>query len=192
VKSPPIISVVGKSGVGKTVFLEKLIVELKVRGYRIGTVKHDVHGFEIDQPGKDSWRHAKAGSDTVVLSSPRGVAVIKRLEEEMGLDEIAEAYLGDVDLVLTEGYKSGPKMKIEVSRRERSQELISPIEELIAIVTDQTFDIRVPQFDLDDVTGIADLIEQRFLTGQSGQPICHSEERSDEESQGDKSGLLFV
>jgi len=192
VKSPPIISVVGKSGVGKTVFLEKLIVELKVRGYRIGTVKHDVHGFQIDQPGKDSWRHAQAGSDTVVLSSPGRVAVIKRLEEEMGLDEIAEAYLGDVDLVLTEGYKSGPKMKIEVSRRERSQELISPIEELIAIVTDQTFDIRVPQFDLDDVTRIADLLEERFLTRQSGQPICHSEERSDEESQGDKGGLLFV
>ncbi len=164
-KLPPIISVVGRSGVGKTVFLEKLIADLKGRGFRIGTIKHDVHGFEIDQPGKDSWRHAQAGSDTVILSSPRRVAVIKRLEEEMGLDEIAQAYLHDVDLILTEGYKSGPKMKIEVSRRKRSHELISPVAELIAVVTDQTFDVPVPRFDLDDVGGIADFLEGEFLSG---------------------------
>ncbi len=163
--SPPIISVVGKSGVGKTVFLEKLIAELKGRGYRIGTVKHDVHGFEIDKRGKDSWRHAQAGSDTVVLSSPGRVAVIKCLERELGLDEIAEAYLRDVDLILTEGYKSGLKMKIEVSRKERSQELISPVGELLAIVADQEFDIRVPQFGLDDVGGIVELLEERVLRG---------------------------
>ncbi len=164
-KLPPIISVVGRSGVGKTVFLEKLIADLKGRGFRIGTIKHDVHGFEIDQPGKDSWRHAQAGSDTVVLSSPRRVAVIKRLEEEMGLDQIAQAYLHDVDLILTEGYKSGPKMKIEVSRRKRSHELISPVAELIAVVTDQTFDVPVPRFDLDDVGGIVDFLEGEFLSG---------------------------
>jgi molybdopterin-guanine dinucleotide biosynthesis protein B len=163
VKLPPIISVVGKSGVGKTVFLEKLIVELKGRGYRVGTVKHDPHGFDIDQPGKDSWRHAQAGSDTVVISSPRKVAVVRRLEEEMALDEIAEAYLRDVDLVITEGYKSGPKMKIEVSRRERGGELVCSAEELIAVVADQAFDVPVPQFDLDEVGGIADLIEEQFL-----------------------------
>jgi molybdopterin-guanine dinucleotide biosynthesis protein B len=165
VKAPPIVSVVGKSGVGKTVFLEKLIAELKGRGFRIGTVKHDTHGFEIDQPGKDSWRHAQAGSDTVVLSSPWRVAVIKRLEEEMGLDEIAQAYLPDVDLILAEGYKSAHKMKIEVSREQRGQQLISPVEELIAVVTDQTFDVSVPHFAMDDVTGVADLLTQRLLTG---------------------------
>lgn len=164
-KVPPIISIVGKSGVGKTVFLEKLIVELKGRGIRIGTVKHDVHGFDIDQPGKDSWRHAQAGSDTVVISSPRKVAVIKRLGAEMALDEIGEAYLRDVDLVVTEGYKSGPKPKIEVSRRERSRELVSPLDELIAVVADQKFDVSVPQFDLDDVAGVVDLIAERFLEG---------------------------
>ncbi len=163
VKSPPIISVVGKSGVGKTYFLERLIAELKGRGYRLGTVKHDVHGLDIDHPGKDSWRHAQAGSDTVVLSSPRGVAVIKRLDEEMDLDELAEAYLSDVDLVLTEGYKTGPKMKIEVSRRERTRELVSPVEDLIAVVTDQRFDLDVPHFGLDEVEEIADLLEERFL-----------------------------
>jgi len=164
VRLPPVISVVGKSGAGKTVFLEKLIAELKGRGIRVGTVKHDVHGFDIDQPEKDSWRHAQAGSDTVVISSPRRVALIKRLEGEMPLDEIVGAYLGDVDLVLTEGYKSGPKMKIEVSRRDRSQALVSPPEDLIAIVADQSFDLEVPQFGLDDVRGVADLLARRFLT----------------------------
>jgi molybdopterin-guanine dinucleotide biosynthesis protein B len=163
VKVPPVISVVGKSGVGKTVFLEKLIAELKGRGIRVGTVKHDVHGFEIDQPGKDSWRHARAGSDAVVIASSGRVALIKRLDEEMPLDEIVEAYLRDMDLVITEGYKSGPKKKIEVSRRERSQELVSPQADLMAIVADQAFDLEVPQFGLEDVRGVVDLIIGRFL-----------------------------
>jgi molybdopterin-guanine dinucleotide biosynthesis protein B len=163
VKVPPVISVVGKSGVGKTVFLEKLIAELKGRGIRVGTVKHDVHGFEIDQPGKDSWRHAQAGSDAVVIASSRRVALIKRLDGEMPLDEIVGAYLRDMDLVITEGYKSGPKMKIEVSRRERSLELVSPPADLMAIVADQAFDLEVPQFGLEDVRGVADLIVERFL-----------------------------
>jgi molybdopterin-guanine dinucleotide biosynthesis protein B len=158
-----VISVVGKSGVGKTVFLEKLIAELKGRGIKVATVKHDVHGFDVDRPGKDSWRHAQAGSDTVVISSPHKVAVIKRLDEEMTLDHIVECYLQDVDLVVTEGYKSGAKLKIEVSRRERGQEMISSPQELIAVVSDQRFEISVPQFELDDATAVADLIEERFL-----------------------------
>jgi molybdopterin-guanine dinucleotide biosynthesis protein B len=163
VKTPPVVSVVGRSGVGKTVFLERLLAELKSRGFKVATIKHHLHEFEIDQPGKDSWRHARAGSDTVVLSSPHKVAVIKHLEQEMGLDEIVEAYLGDVELVITEGYKSGPKEKIEVSRRERGRELVSPPEDLIAIVADQRFDLTVPQFDLDDVSGVASLIVHRFV-----------------------------
>jgi molybdopterin-guanine dinucleotide biosynthesis protein B len=160
---PPVVSVVGKSGSGKTVFLEKLITVLKSRRLRIGIIKHDPHGFDIDQPGKDSWRHAQAGSDAVVLSSPTKLALIKRLDQEIALDEIVNAYLPDVDLVITEGYKRGPKKKIEVSRRERSRELVSPPEDLVAIVTDQTFDLPVPQFGLDEVKEVADFIMQRFL-----------------------------
>ena len=158
----PIISIVGKSGAGKTTLLEKMIGELKRRGYRVATVKHDTHGFDIDQPGKDSWRHAQAGSDSVVISSPNRLALIKRLDEEMALDEIA-ALLPDVDIILTEGYKRGDKPKIEVSRRERSSELLCTEEELVAIVTDHPFDLNVPQFDLDDTAGIIDLVEESFL-----------------------------
>ncbi len=163
-KLPPVVSLVGRSGVGKTVLLERLIVELKSRGFRIGTIKHHPHEFDVDQPGKDSWRHAQAGSDTVVISSVRKLAVIKRLDQEMDLEDIVEAYLNDVELVITEGYKSAPKRKIEVSRRERGRELVSPPEDLIAIVADQSFDLSVPQFELDDVSGLADLIEERFLS----------------------------
>ena len=167
---PPVVSVVGKSGSGKTVFLEKLITVLKSRRLRIGIIKHDPHGFDIDQPGKDSWRHAQAGSDAVVLSSPTKLALIKRLDKEIALDEIVNAYLPDVDLVITEGYKRGPKKKIEVSRRERSRELVSPPEDLVAIVTDQTFDLPVPQFGLDEVKEVADFIMQRFL-GSDGEVL---------------------
>jgi molybdopterin-guanine dinucleotide biosynthesis protein B len=158
----PIISVVGKSGVGKTTFLEKLIAELKRRGRRVATVKHDVHGFEIDRPGKDSWRLAQAGSDSVVIASPQRLALIKRLDREMPLGEIA-ALLPDVDIILTEGYKRGDAPKIEVSRRGRGGELLCAPDELVAIVSDQPFDLDVPQFGLDDAAGIVDLLEERFL-----------------------------
>lgn len=159
---PPVISIVGKSGVGKTTLLEKLIPELKRRGYRVATVKHDVHGFEIDQPGKDTWRHARAGSDHVVIASPNRIAHIQKLDRELTLPEIV-ATIHDADIVLTEGYKRGPAPKIEVSRAERSRELICAPEELVAIATDQPYDLDVPQFGLDDVVGLADLIEERFL-----------------------------
>ncbi len=86
----------------------------------------------------------------------------------MSLDEIAETYLGDVDLILTEGYKSGPKMKIEVSRRQTSQQLISSPPELMAVVADQQFDIITPHFNLDDASGVADLIEEGLLIAQRG------------------------
>ncbi len=160
----PVISVVGKSGVGKTTLLEKLIAELKRRGYRVATVKHDAHGFDIDHPGKDTWRHARAGSDHVVLASPNRIAHIRRLDRELTLPEIVAA-IHDVDIILTEGYKRGPAPKIEVSRAEQGRELVCSPEELVAIATDQPYDLDVPQFDLDDAAGLADLIEARFLRG---------------------------
>lgn len=158
----PVISVVGKSGTGKTTLLEKLIPELKRRGYRVATVKHDTHGFDIDRPGKDSWRHAQAGSDVVVLSGPNRLALIEKREQEMTLDEIADR-VKNVDIILTEGYKRGDRPKIEISRQERSSELLCTEDELVAIAADQPFDRNVPQFSLDDAAGIVDLIEERFL-----------------------------
>jgi molybdopterin-guanine dinucleotide biosynthesis protein B len=160
---PPVVSVVGRSGSGKTVFLEKLIAELKQRGFKVGTIKHHLHDFDIDQPGKDSWRHARAGSDTVIISSPKKVALIKQLENEMNIDQLVRDYMSDLDLVLTEGYKSRAKRRVEVYRNERGGELVSAPEDLLAVVTDTLLDLDVPQFGLDEAASVADLITQRVL-----------------------------
>lgn len=158
----PVVSVVGSSNVGKTTFLERLVRELKSRGYRVGTIKHYKHEFEIDQPGKDSWRHFQAGSDVTVISSPRKMALVQRLEAELPLERIVSK-MEMVDLVLTEGYKHADKPKIEVFRKEQTDKLACRPEELVALVTDQVFELPVPQYDLDDVGGVADLIEQRYI-----------------------------
>jgi molybdopterin-guanine dinucleotide biosynthesis protein B len=160
----PILCIVGRSGSGKTTLLEKLIPELKRRGLRVATIKHHVHpGFEIDQPGKDSWRHAQAGSDHVFLVASDKVASIRRVDREPTLDEIAATIQG-VEIILVEGYKWAAKPKIEVVRAARSTEIVSSPNELLAIVSDMHFPLSdIPRFDLNDVPGLADLIESRFL-----------------------------
>ena len=164
----PVISIVGKSDVGKTTLLEKIIRELKRRGYRVGTVKHHVHWFEIDLPGKDTWRHAEAGSDVVMIAAPNRLAMIRRLESELSIDDIAGMMQG-VDIIFPEGYKRGDKPKIEVSRADRGRELICNREELLALATDQQHPEMegVPRFDLDDALGLVDMIEERFLGKKS-------------------------
>jgi molybdopterin-guanine dinucleotide biosynthesis protein B len=160
----PVVSVVGLSNVGKTTFLEKLIAELKARGYRVATVKHDVHGFEIDRPGKDTWRHAQAGSDVVVIASPERLAMIARTGGELGLDEIVARLPVEVDIVLTEGYKRADKPKIEVSRAACGRDLLSREDELVAVVTDERFEgLRVAQYGLDDAAGVVGELERRGL-----------------------------
>ena len=158
----PMVSIVGKSGAGKTTLIEKLIPELKRRGYRVATIKHDAHHFEIDHPGKDSYRHFHAGSDWTVIGSPNQLASIRRLERELTLDEIA-ATISDVDIILTEGYKREARCRIEVSRRARTTELISTPPELLAIAADYAIDLGVPVYDLDEVSGLVDLIEREVL-----------------------------
>ena len=112
---PAVLSIVGKSKVGKTTLLEKLIPEIRRRGYRVGTLKHDAHDhFEIDHVGKDTWRHREAGAQTVAISSPSRFALTKATERELDLDSIIAVYFSDEDLVLTEGYKGGSKAKIDL------------------------------------------------------------------------------
>lgn len=158
----PVISIVaGKSNSGKTTLLEKLICEAKHRGWRVGTLKHDVHGFVMDQPGKDSWRHAQAGADVVAISSPQRIAILESVVEDQPLDVVLARIQG-VDVIFTEGYKQGNKPKIEVFRSAVHQELYSKPEELIAIASDIIFDIGVPCFGLDDAKGLCDLIAEKF------------------------------
>lgn len=160
-EKPPIVAVVGKSNAGKTTYLEKLIKELKSRNIKVGTIKHDVHGFDIDKPGKDTWRHAQAGADAVIISSPSKVAVIKSMEHEMSLDQAAEFIL-DMDIILTEGYKRSAKPKIEINRMAHSSELLCTPDELIALVSDADWKIDAPVFDLDDAAGVADLLQRKY------------------------------
>jgi len=160
--SIPIVSVVGNSSAGKTTFLEKLIRELKRRGYRVAAVKHDAHSFQMDEPGKDTYRLAEAGSDVVMISSPRKLALLEKVDEERSLDDLAAMVSDRVDVILTEGYRGAAKAKIEVSRREFGSELVAPPQNLLALVTDQQLKLDVPHFGLDDASGVADLLERHF------------------------------
>jgi molybdopterin-guanine dinucleotide biosynthesis protein B len=168
----PIISIVGKSESGKTTLIEKLLPELTRRNYRIATVKHDVHGFEVDREGKDSWRHKKAGAYTVVIASPDKVALIRDVEKDLTLEEIREKLIQDVDLILAEGYKKDVQPKIEVFRKEKHEELLcTEKDNLVAIASNQAFNIGIPCFDLEDVKGLADFIEKRILASKAKENI---------------------
>lgn len=171
----PVISIVGKSNSGKTTLIEKLLPELKARGYRVATIKHDVHGFDLDQPGKDTWRHAQAGSDVVVISSPSKLAMIRKTDRDLSLDEVI-ARVDGVDLIMTEGYKRGDKPKLEVFQSTRYSEILcSDDETLFAIAADRP-DLAAgllsggnagaaapPIYDWNDAAGLVDLIEVKFL-----------------------------
>ena len=105
-KITPVFSFIGSSGSGKTTFIEKLIPVLIKKGFKVGIIKHDAHKFEIDKPGKDSYRLKQAGAKTVALSSTEKTALIKSNDEnEISVEEIIMRFFPDVDLIITEGYK---------------------------------------------------------------------------------------
>ena len=163
----PIICIVGASNSGKTTFLEKLIPELRGRGYRIGTVKHDAHGFEMDREGKDTWRHRRAGASTIAISSPAQVATIRQTDSELTLDELAGRFFWTEDLIITEGYKRSRFPKIEIFRTAiEPAPICGPSDNLLAVVTDDPVTVEVPTFGFAEVARLADLIEDRFLKGR--------------------------
>ena len=162
----PIICIVGRSQTGKTTLIEKLIPVLRGRGYRIGTIKHSHHIFEMDKTGKDSWRHRDAGAETVMIASPGKVAMVKS-DHEGTLDSLLN-YFDDLDLVITEGYKGAKKPKIEVVRAARKQQaLLADDANLIAVVTDVDMSISVPVFGMEDIAPLADFIENHYLSGMA-------------------------
>ena len=161
----PIVSIVGKSKSGKTTLLEKLIVELKSRGYRVATIKHTPNGMTFDKPEKDSWRHIKAGSEATVISSPDKVVMVKPVTQTLTLDEIARLFGDDYDIILTEGFKQDDAPKIEVHRREVGP-ILSNVKKLFAIVTDEPLETKTRQFSLEDIKGLTDLLEEGFIKPQ--------------------------
>ena len=159
---PQIICIVGRSQSGKTTLIEKLIPELKQRGYRIGTIKHSHHIFDFDKSGKDSWRHKDAGADTVIIASPGKIAMVKN--DHQGTLDNLQHYFDDLDLLITEGYKKENKPKIEVVRSARHMEaLLKDDRHLVAVVTDVDLKMKIPVFGLDDIDQLADFIEQNYL-----------------------------
>ena len=161
----PIVSVVGKSNSGKTTLIEKMIGELVRRGYRIATIKHNRHGFEIDHEGKDSWRHKQAGARTTVIASPERVAVVEDVGKDLDIGELVDRYIRDVDIVLSEGFKKNPFPKIEINRSDINQELLcSATDNLIAVCSDRPLTAaEVPCLDINDIGSLVDLVETRFL-----------------------------
>jgi molybdopterin-guanine dinucleotide biosynthesis protein B len=162
------ISIVGYSDAGKTTLIEKLVPELKKRGYRVGTVKHAVHESNLDTRGKDSWRHFIAGADMVVVSSIEKIAMIQKRESapKNSQDELAglEPYFSNLDVVFAEGYKNAHIPKIEIFRPEIHDAPLSINDKmLVALVTDADIQCSALKFRLDEIDMLADLIERDFL-----------------------------
>ncbi|MGM0501677.1 MAG: molybdopterin-guanine dinucleotide biosynthesis protein B [Bacillota bacterium] len=155
------LAVVGWSNSGKTTFITKLIPELKQRGYKIATIKHNAHKFKIDKPGKDSWRHRQAGAETVVLSSVDKVAVIKEVEQEIKVKQLVEQYIADeFDLVIIEGYKTGDTPKIEVFRPESYEQ---PVLEETQVLKRIINNFAEPEGIAAEAAAAADLIERELF-----------------------------
>jgi len=168
----PAVSFVAKSGTGKTTLLEKVISILKEKGWKIGVIKHDAHRFDIDHPGKDSHRLTAAGADTMLISSPEKLALIKQHQASPPIRDLLATYFTDVDIILTEGFKLGDLPKIEVHRKERSETLLCRGEShdptLIAVASDELLELDVPVLDLNLPASIVKFIEVRFLGRTDG------------------------
>jgi molybdopterin-guanine dinucleotide biosynthesis protein MobB len=158
-----IISFVGKSGSGKTTLLEKVITELKSRGYKIAIIKHSHHNNDLDTAEKDTWRFTKAGTEISAINSLDNLAIYRKMDGFFEPHDIANYINLDYDVMLTEGFKGSKYPKIEVHRGEQGKELLTDPKLLLAVVTDEPLDINVPQFSREDVKGIADIIEKRIL-----------------------------
>ena len=126
-----IVSFVGKSGSGKTTLIEGAIRQLKNKGYRVAVVKHAHHGFEMDRPGKDSWRFAQAGSDNVAVSSPGRVAFLEHVDEELDYEQLISRIGNRVDIILVEGFKQASKVKVEVAGGEKGDDLARIVDFLV-------------------------------------------------------------
>ena len=157
-----IVSIVGNSDSGKTTLVEKLIPELKSRGYRVATIKHTPHGMTLGDQDTDSWRHLQAGSEATVTSSQTQMVLIKPVAPDVTLNEIASIFGENYDIILAEGFKRDNTPKIEIHRSESGPPL-KDIKKLIAIVTDEPWETETGQFSLDDVKGLADLLEEGFI-----------------------------
>ena len=159
----PVVCIIGEQDSGKTTLIEKLIGEFVRRGYRVSTVKHTAHSFEIDREGSDSYRHTKAGADKVALSHLTQFAMIEKRMAERGLDDIVHLLEPDTDIILAEGYK-GLKDYPKIKLIKDSKKIVSKEENLIATVgSGRPIKKDIPDFDINDPRAIVDFLEEKFL-----------------------------
>jgi molybdopterin-guanine dinucleotide biosynthesis protein B len=151
-----IISIVGKKNAGKTTLIRTLIPELKERGYRVGTLKHNIKEFRVDHEGKDTYKYYHSGADSIALTSQDEIAVIKKVTDPPGISEIIAKYLNDVNIVFVEGYKGEdfPRIKI-VDSKETETGSNDPGNELILIRED----LETKRFSTEDTNKALDFIE---------------------------------
>ncbi len=150
----------GWSGSGKTTLIERLVPRFVARGMRVSLIKHAHHNFDIDQPGKDSYRHRQAGCTEVLVASDRRWALMHELrgEKEPSLAEQI-ARMTPVDLLLIEGFKWEPMPKLEIYRAANGKPPLHPDDDhIVAVATDRRFDIGLPQFGLDEHDAIAEFV----------------------------------
>jgi len=159
----PVIAIVGRSGVGKTVIMEKLITEFKSRGYRVGAVKHSHQTIDLDEPGKDTWRYSQAGSNAVAISSPLRVTVLTKLDHEPALEETVRLLDDSCDIILAEGFKDTRVPKIEVCITGKTGDLVCDESDLCAIIARARRRGKKPVFGREDISGIADFIEHDII-----------------------------
>ncbi|MCX7566931.1 molybdopterin-guanine dinucleotide biosynthesis protein B [Sulfitobacter sp. F26169L] len=152
--------IVGWKNAGKTGLMERLVSEITGRGFTVSTVKHAHHSFDVDHPGKDSFRHREAGASQVLLASKSRTALMHELRgtPEPSLDTLL-TQLAPVDLVLVEGYKRDAHPKVEAHRAVTGNPLIAPDDPTIrAIASDTVLNSDRQVFNLDDTAAIADFI----------------------------------
>lgn len=158
----PILCFVGRSNSGKTTLIERLIPELVQAGYRVATIKHAGHGFDLDTEGKDSWRHKRAGASSVMVLSKGSLAMFSDISDETKIEELRDRFLdSSMDLIIAEGWKSDGYPKIVVVRDQLGEVPVSQ-EGLLAVVSAQPIDIPVPCLNRDDIPAIAELIIRHF------------------------------
>ncbi len=157
---PVFVGFIGNSGVGKTTLIERLIRVFVDKGYRVGAVKHDAHKFEIDYPGKDSYRMKHAGAWRVALSSKDKLAMVEDREKEKSLDEIKEMF-DDCDFVFVEGYKLEDLPKIEVHRDEvdKGWYVQKGFKNIILAVSDKHYDLSIPVLLFNEIDSIVAFVE---------------------------------
>lgn len=160
---PVVVTLAAYSNMGKTTYLEKLIPRLKAADLRVAVIKHDGHDFQIDQEGKDTWRFAQAGADAVAIASAAKFVLYRQHLVE--LEDIVKQF-SDMDLIITEGYKTGPYPKIALFRAASGKDLAAEPPECIAIVSDVPLEADCPVFPLDDPTPLAAFLLQRVLTAK--------------------------